>query len=122
MGKNIPDTFIDLQLDQVEGDLISVCSAEPTTFTEATVTFELAAQAITGGDYAKANGDVSGRKNTLTTPSGTTIDTTGTATHVAVTLAAGSQLRLVTTTDSTALTASGTVDIGAFDHEIGDPT
>ncbi len=120
MAKLIPDTNIDLMLDIVEGTSVHVCAGQPTTYTEAVTTFNLATQAITGGNYAKANGDVSGRKNTLTPPTGTSITATGTADHVAVTTLTGTVLELVTTVTSQALTSGGTVDIGAFDHEIQD--
>lgn len=118
MAKFIPDTEIDLQLDISEGDAIHVCSAQPTTYAEANATYQLATQAVTGGNYAKANGDTNGRKNTVTPAAGTTIDNTGTATHVAVTN--GTTLKLVTTCTSQALTSGGTVDIGPFAHEVSD--
>ncbi len=121
MGKSVPDTNIDLMLDVVEGTDEHVCSAEPTTFTEATTTFNLATEAAIGGSYTKANGDVSGRKNTLAATSGTSISSTGTATHVAITNSVGSVLELITTCTSQLLTSGGTVDIGAFAHEIPDP-
>ena len=120
MAKLVPDTNIDLMLDICEGDVVHACSAQPTTYAEAVTTYNLASQAVTGGNYTKANGDVSGRKNTLATPAGASITATGTADHIAVTLAAGSILKLVTTATSQALTSGGTVDIGAFAHEIGD--
>lgn len=122
MGKVLIDATIDLMLDQAEGDQAHVCSAEPTTPAEATTTFQLATQAITGGNYVKANGDTSGRKNTLTPPTGSSIDNTGTANHVAVTDASGTVLKQVTTCPAQALTSGGTVDIGAHKLEIGDPT
>lgn len=116
MAKNIPATILDNMLSQCEGDNIHVCSAEPTTYTEAATTYKLATQAISAGNYAKANGDVSGRKNTLTPPSGTSISNSGTATHLAVTNSTA--LRLVTTCTSQALTSGGAVNIGAFAHEL----
>ena len=122
MAKLVPDAIIDAQLDVAEGDMVHVCSSQPTTFLEATTTFQLASKAIVGGDYAKANGDTSGRKNTLTTPAAAVIDNSGLAQHLAVTLAAGSVLKLVTTVTDQALTAGGTVDVNPFDHEIGDAT
>ena len=120
MAKVIPDANIDAMLAIVEGTNIHVCSAEPTTFAEATTTFNLASDSV--GSYVKANGDVSGRKNTQAGTTGSSITSSGTATHVAITTTTGSVLELVTTTTSQALTSGGTVDIGAFDHEIGDPT
>ncbi len=118
MGKRILDVDIDLQLDVVEGDVVHVCSAEPTTYAEANATYQLASQAITGANYTKANGDTSGRKNTCAPAAGAAIDNTGAANHVAVTN--GVALKLVTTCTAQGLTAGGTVDIGAFDHEIAD--
>lgn len=117
MSKKIPLSNIDLMLAIVEGTDLHVCSAEPTTFTEATTTFQLASFSL-GADYTKANGDVSGRKNTLAAKLAALIDNTGTATHVAVTTLTGTVLELVTTTVSQLLTAGGTVDTSAFDHEI----
>lgn len=120
MGKVIPDANIDLQLDQVEGTHIHVCSAEPTTFLEATTTFNLASDVV--GSYTKANGDSSGRKNTQAGSTGSSITNSGVGNHVAITTLTGSILELVTTATSQSLTSGGTVDIGSFKHEIGDPT
>lgn len=109
-------------LTGLRGDAVHVCSAQPTTYTEASTTYQLATQAVTGGNYALANGDTSGRKDTCTPATGTTIDNSGTATHVAHT--SGTTLKRVTTCTSQVLTAGGgaTVDISAHAHEIGDPT
>lgn len=119
MAKFIPDTVLDAQLAVVEGDAEHVCSAQPTTYTEAASTFRLATQAITGGNYSKANGDTTGRKNTLTPPAATPITNTGLASHVAVTQ--GTTLKMVTTCVPQQLTQGGTVDIGPFAHQITDP-
>lgn len=120
MPKFIPDTVLDAQLAACEGDAVHVCSAQPTNYTEAASTYRLATQAISGGNYSKANGDVSGRKNTLTPPGATPITASGTANHIAVTQ--GTTLKFVTTCVSQALTAGGTVDISAIVHEVADPT
>lgn len=119
MAKFIPDAKIDLQLDVNEGDTVHVCSAQPATAADAITNFNLASQAVVGGDYAKANGDTNGRKNTLTPPTGSAISTTGVGNHVAVTNG-GTDLRLVTTCTSQSLTQGGTVDIGAFAQEMSD--
>jgi hypothetical protein len=121
MAKAIPDAIIDLQLGVLEGDSVNVNSAEPTNYTEATSTFQLASQPITGANFTYAAGDVSGRKWTLTPATGTNIDNSGTATHVSITNLGDTTLRLVTTCTSTALTATNAVDINAFQHEIRDP-
>jgi len=111
-----------------DSDQINVCSAEPTTYTEATSTYKLAAVAVTpgdgNGDFTIANGDVSGRKLTTEAQSGVLIDTSGTATHIARTKSGDTTLRGVTTCTSQALTANGsnTVNIPAFDQEVADPS
>lgn len=123
MAKSLSDAVLDGTLDLCVGDQISACSAEPTTFAEATTTFKLAiSTSVPGGDFVKADGDVSGRKTTVAEQSTVTIDSTGTATHVAITNLAGTLLKVVTTTVSQLLTASGTVDIGTFKIENADPT
>lgn len=120
MAKSIPDSNLDAMLSVVEGTNIHVCSAEPTTYTEATTTFNLATDTV--GSYTKANGTPDGRQNTQAGTTGTSISSTGTATHVAITTTTGSVLELVTTCTSQALTSGGTVDIGSFIHTLRDPT
>jgi hypothetical protein len=120
MAKAIPDVTLDAMLTAAQGTNIHVCSAEPTTFTEATATYKLASDTV--GSYTKAGGSPSGRQNTQAGTTASTIDSTGTATHVAVTTTTGSVLELVTTCTSQALTSGGTVDVGSFAHTITDPT
>ena len=120
MGKAIPDAILDLMLAQPEGTNIHVCSAEPTTYTEAVTTFSLATDSV--GSYIKAAGTPSGRQNTQAGTTPTSIANTGTGNHVAITTTAGGVLELVTTATSQALTSGGTVDIGSFIHTVIDPT
>lgn len=129
MAKNIPLSIIDLMTDLCEGDQLHICTSQPTTYQEAVNTpsdvpagFRLATFTVTGANYTKANGDVSGRKNTLAALTGATIDHSGTAQHAAATTSGDTTLRLVTTTSNQALTAGGTVDTSAFDHEIQQAT
>jgi hypothetical protein len=106
-------------LDQA--DLMTVCNAEPTTRTEAITTFKLADVAMTPNtDFTKADGDSSGRKVTVAAKSSVPVDTTGTATHVA--LVDSSRLLYVTTCTSQALTSGNTVNFPAWKVEIADPT
>ena len=121
MGKSLADTILDAMLDLGEGDRVCVCAGQPTTYTEAITTNKLAIATL-GADFTKANGDTSGRKSTLVAKTGVTIDTSGTADHVAIANSGDTSLRRVTTCTSQALTGGGTVDIGAHKHEIGDPS
>jgi hypothetical protein len=117
MAKLIPDAIIDLMLAEAEGTHIAVTSAEPANYA-AISGVTLAGQAISGS-YAKANGDTSGRKNTVPAQAGVSISATGTATHVVIHNNSDT-MHLVTTCTSQALTSGGTVDISAFAHEIRD--
>lgn len=122
MAKQAPDAMIDAALDYVAGcDKMVACSAEPTTYAEANATYALADVAMAGGDFTKAN-DTSGRKVTMAAKSGVAIDTSGTATHVALIKTGDTTLRYVTTCTSQSLTSGGTVDFPAWKINIADPT
>lgn len=122
MAKSVHDDVLDGAFDVLDqADLMTVCNAEPTTRTEAITTFKLADIAMTpNADFTKANGDVSGRKVTVAAKSGVTVDSSGTATHVA--LVDATRLLYVTTCTSQALTAANTVNFPAWKVEIADPT
>jgi hypothetical protein len=120
MAKWTIDLVMDAALDYIAtGTIMTVCSAQPTNRTEAVTTYALADVSLAGGDFTKANGDSSGRKTTVAQKSNVTIDTTGTATHIAISDA--TNVILVTTCTSQALTAGGTVTVPSFKDEIGDP-
>jgi hypothetical protein len=122
MAKTIHDDVFDGAHDVFDqADLMTACSAQPTTRTEAVSTYKLADVAMTPDtDYTKANGDTSGRKCTVAAKSGVTVDSSGTATYIA--LVDGSRLLAVTTCTSQALTSGNTVNFPAWDFEILDPT
>jgi len=122
MGKSICDAFLDAALNYLKnnGVLLTVCNAEPTTYAEASATFKLADVVIDSADFTgPADGDASGRKITVNQQADIPVDTSGTATHVAICAAAA--LILVTTCTSQALTSGNTVTVPAFDDEIADP-
>jgi hypothetical protein len=122
MAKSVHDNVLDGAFDVLDqADLMTVCNAEPTTRTEAITTFKLADVAMTPNtDFTKANGDTNGRKVTVAAKSAVPVDTTGTATHVA--LVDATRLLYVTTCTSQALTSGNTVNFPAWDVEIADPT
>ena len=101
---------------------MTVCSAQPTTYTEATTTsnYKLADVAMGSTDLTISDGDSPGRKVRMAAKNGVTVDKTGTANHVALVGSTGSTLLLVTTCTTIALTAAGTVDIPVWDDEIAD--
>lgn len=101
-------------------NLMIACSAEPTTRTQAVTTYALADVAMSSGDFTAAT-DGTGRKLTVSAKSGVTVDTTGTATHVA--FVDGTRLLYVTTCTSQALTQGNTVNFPVVDIcKVGQPT
>ena len=124
MAKAIPDAILDKTLDEIATATKQVlCSAQPTTYTEANATYALADIVVDGTDFTKANGDTNGRKVTIAAQTGVLIDTSGTGTHIALVRTADSTLIYVTTCTSQAVTANGsnTVNFPAWDVEIADP-
>jgi hypothetical protein len=100
---------------------MTLCNAEPTTFTQANATFALADVTMASGDYTAADGDTSGRKLTVAAKAAVPVDTTGTGNHIALLDVANSKLLYVTTAASTGVSSGGTVDIGSWKVEIADP-
>lgn len=124
MAKTVHDNVLDGAFDVLDqADLITVCSAQPTTYAEAITDFKLADVAmVPDTDFTKANGDTSGRKVTVAAKSSVAVDTTGTALFIALTRSTGTLLYYVTTCTSQALTSGNTVNFPAWDVEILDPT
>ena len=127
MGKWAIDDMMDAALDYIKNnaDRLCVCSAEPSTYTEATSTYKLAYADITSADFTgPSDGDTSGRKLTVNAQTNMTVDTSGSATHLALVNTTSSELLYVTTSDpsSATLNVGGLIDTRAFDIEIADPT
>jgi len=120
MAKSVHNDVLDAALTEIAtATEMTACNAEPTTLAEAQTTFALADVVMAGGDYTNADGDADGRKVTVAQKTGVVVDSTGTATHVA--LNDGVSLLYVTTCTSQALTATNTMTFNAWDIEIADP-
>ena len=124
MSKTIDDATYDAAHGSIDDcTIMTVCTTQPTTYTEMATTYKLADVVMTAGtDYTIANGDTSGRKVTVAAKNAVAIDTTGTALFIALGISGSSTLKVVTTCTSQALTSGGTVNIPAWDIEIADPT
>ncbi len=121
MAKTLDDTVLDGAINIInDGTILTVCNAQPTTRTEAVTTYKLADVVIDNTDFTTANGDTNGRKVTVATQAAFVVDTSGTATYIAI--CDGTTLLLVTTCTSQALKAANTVTTPAFDCEFADPT
>lgn len=125
MAKSVHNDVLDGALNIIKNNCtrMTVCSAEPTTYTEGNATYALADVTMAATDFTNADGDTSGRKTTVAAKSSVLIDTSGTATHVALLDVSNTKLLYVTTCTSQALTANGsnTVNFPAWDIEIADP-
>lgn len=123
MAKTISDTVLDAALNYLKNNVtrVAVCSSQPTTYTEGLTTYKLAIATVAASDLTVAD-DTSGRKVTAAAKSGVTIDSSGTATHIAWLDVSNTALLFVTTCTSQALVAGGTVDIPAHKYNIQDPT
>jgi hypothetical protein len=128
MAKFIHDDVLDALLAAIADNCkrITVCSTQPTTYTEGNSTNKLAdvdtTEGAGNGDFTLANGDTNGRKLTIAQQADVPVDTSGTAQHVALLDVDNSKLLAVMTCTSQALTAGNTVTIPAFDIEASDPS
>jgi len=124
MAKTLDDSVIDGSLNIVKNGAtqMCLCSAQPTTYTQATVTYMLALKTgLTSGSFTgPADGDTNGRKLTKTAETGISVTNSGTVLYVA--LCSGSVLLLVDTVTSQVVTAGNTVNTPAFKWEIADPS
>lgn len=126
MAKLVPDARLDAMLATIADNCtrVTICSTQPTTYTEGNATYALADVTVTAGagngDFTIGNGDTNGRKLTLLQQTGVTVDTSGTAQHIALLDVTNSALLAVTTCTSQAVTSGNTATINAFDIEISD--
>ena len=124
MGKLVDNTVLDGALNVIKSNaiLIVVCSDTPTTYANATATYDLADGVVDTDDFTIADDSASpyGRKVTVGQQAALTVNHSGDATHVA--LCSADTLLYVTTCTSQALVAANTVTIPAWKIQIGDPT
>lgn len=100
-------------------------SADPgSNFTSAGTTYALADQTMTvgtgNGDYTIEDGTTSGRRCTVEQQSGVVVDSSGTATHVALADSGNSKVYVVTTMNATVLVAANTVTVAEWGIEFRD--
>ena len=118
------DDVLDAALDYIDTNTenLYLCSAEPSDFTEASSTYKLGTKA-TPTVSAPTNGDVSGRKITVSAFADGSVSATGTATHWALTDDSASKLLAAGALyTSKSVTNGDTFALSAFDIEILDPS
>lgn len=118
----LADYILDLALAELDTNAthLYICSAEPTTFTQATSTFALGNKTpVTIG--APADRSPNGRRVTVSAISDGSVTGTGTATHWALTKTTGSTLMATgSLSASQSVTSGNTFTLAAFDIGIPD--
>ncbi len=123
MAKSVNNVVLDPALDFLMDNTIKlhVCSAEPTTYTEANATYMLANSAVLDfAAVAPADGVVSGRRVSVPEVVIASITNSGTATHIALSNGVDT-LYYVTECTSQVLTATNPLTVPTWDVEIRDP-
>ncbi len=133
MAKMVSDGALDALLDHLAtADQLVICEGQPLTYANATADkptgMALGEIVVTGADFTKANGDVSGRKTTVGQQTGLNVDVSGDFDHVALVDDGGNELLLVTMlanstiegvdqgTDKFTIAGDHTAEIGAGDR------
>lgn len=130
MARSIHDDVFDAASDHIinNSNKLVVCETAPVSFAEANLAKgsggkKLGEYNVVGGDFTKANGDVSGRKLTCGAQTGNNVDVSGDADHFALIDTDNSELLSVTPCATQTLTAGNPFNTQAFDVvEFRDPT
>ena len=131
MAKFAHDDNMDAMLNNIKtkATRLCVCSDQPTTFAEATTTYDggaskynLAIVTIDSDDFTGPADDTSGRKLTVNEAASLTVDATASATHIALVDYDDEDVLYVTTCTSQALTSGNTVTVPAWEISVADPT
>jgi len=120
MGKTVNDIVLDAPLNLVKttGVLLTVCSAQPTNYEDATGLYMIAQIPMAQTDYTITDGDISGRKAVVATKVGVTTNA-GISNHLAI-----CSDTLVLYTDTCApkeFTAGEPIVVNSWKIEFGDP-
>lgn len=121
MARVIADSVLNAALSHIQNNvnqlvLIDTAPADRT----AALASALATHTVGAGDCTIANGDFSGRKLTLAAQTGISVTDTGNYNH-AVLLSATEILAILEADTTRALVNGDTVNLAAFDIEVGDP-
>jgi len=124
MAKTLDDSLIDANLNALKNGAtqMCLCSAQPTTYAEATATYMLILKTgLTAGSFTgPVNGDASGRKITKNAETAVAVTNSGTVLFIA--FCSASVLLFVDTCTSQVVTAGNTANTPAFKWELQDPT
>lgn len=119
----IADYIFDLALAELDTatSTLYICSAEPTTYAEASSTYALGNKtSLSIG--APANGVSNGRRVTVASFTDGSVTGTNTATHWAITKSGTTLMATGALSSSQAVTSGNTFSLAAFDIGIADAT
>jgi len=102
-----------LQYIKDNADKYYACSAEPTTFTEASSTYALAEANISSADFTWGTG-VTGQELSVSAKSNISINSDGALTHVAICDSGNSKLLIVDTTSTQNLYAGNLLNLPSW--------
>lgn len=122
MAKASTTYVLDGLLDKVaEANKLTLCSGQPTTFTEANATNMLASIAMDSGDFSKADNGAN-RRLTIAAQSALTYNAAGSADHVALVDTVNSRLLNVTTCPARSIQSGDTINTASYTADVNQPT
>lgn len=121
------DNFLDACFERLSSraTLMMVCEDSDTTYSNVNSSADtrtLAKSTLSSGDFTIQNGDASGRKVTISSQDSLDIFRSGTAENLYLLDTGNSEILLVTSITTQALTTGGKVNVPGFDDEIADPS
>lgn len=121
MARIISDSTLNAALTHIQNNAESLILIDGAPADRAAaLTNALATHAVTSGDFSLANGDFSGRKLVTAAQTGISVSDSGTYNH-AVIVSSTEILAVLEADTPRALVNGDTVNLAAFDIEIGDP-
>ncbi|WP_421782614.1 hypothetical protein [Kiloniella litopenaei] len=123
MGAFASNNWLDASPNYTKNNanLMVACNAQPASYAAAVGANALADVAMSSGDFTlSTNG--SDRRLTVAAKNSVPVDTTGTVTHLALVDTGSSELIIVTTTTSQAITSGGSIDIPEWTIDNKAPT
>lgn len=117
----IADYILDLLLAEFDSnaDTLYICSQEPTSYAQASSTYKLGTKSSLSIG-APADRTPSGRKVTVAAFSDGTVNTSGTATHWAITKSGTTLMATGSLASSQAVTSGNSFSLAAFDIGVPD--
>lgn len=122
MAKQAPQDVLDAALDEIATANAQVlCSAQPSTYEQAIDTYALAEVSLSGGDFTKGNGDVSGRKVTIAAKSNVTVAASGDGKFVVLVNKTAETIRYINECPEQTVTEGNTVSFQSWKVEFQQP-